>query len=182
MSIAEVIEEIAVAPSSSLLAPATPGRPARSPSVTEGDIERQDSDRPLPRRVGTVVSIYEVASISARLRREVQRSDDRHQSLRDSTPRGDRSTARGDRRSTSTARPVDRVEEPESDTITFFKDAWSSFSREQTEAIIRLIKDGALQVEDVLLIEAGMPSLQTMFVSVPFFPVFSSLMNPTQVF
>lgn len=161
MSIAEVIEEIAVAPSSSLLAPATPGRPTRSPSVTEGDIERQDSDRPLPRRVGTVVSIYEVASISARLRREVQRSDDRHQSLRDSTPRGDR-------RSTSTARPVDRVEEPESDTITFFKDAWSSFSREQTEAIIRLIKDGALQVEDVLLIEAGMPSLQTLFVCVAF--------------
>lgn len=161
MTIAEVIEEIAVRPSPSLLPPAAPGRSERDieHSASEGDLERQDSDRPLPRRVGTVVSIYEVASISARLRREVQRSDDRHQQIRDSTPRGDR-------RSVSTARPVDGIGTGCYDTTTL-KESWSAFSREQTEAITKLIKDGALQVEDVLLIEAGMPSLQAMFVTIP---------------
>ncbi|GAA5969341.1 hypothetical protein JCM11641_007557 [Rhodosporidiobolus odoratus] len=44
-----------------------------------------------------------------------------------------------------------------------FRKAWDSFARAQQDALISLIKDGALEVNDVLRIEAGMPSIKEMY-------------------
>ncbi|KAL8280649.1 hypothetical protein RQP46_006972 [Phenoliferia psychrophenolica] len=52
---------------------------------------------------------------------------------------------------------------PDDDGVTFLKKAWSAFADAQTEAIIALIRDESLQVEDRLRITEGMPSIQAMY-------------------
>ncbi|GAA5951640.1 hypothetical protein JCM21900_000535 [Sporobolomyces salmonicolor] len=47
--------------------------------------------------------------------------------------------------------------------VQIFKKSWEAFARAQGDALVRLIKDGALQVDDVLRIEEGMPSLKSMY-------------------
>ncbi|GJN91517.1 hypothetical protein Rhopal_004540-T1 [Rhodotorula paludigena] len=44
-----------------------------------------------------------------------------------------------------------------------FRAAWDAFARAQQDALVSLIKDGALEVDDVLRIEAGMPSIKEMY-------------------
>lgn len=51
------------------------------------------------------------------------------------------------------------------DVVQIFRKAWDAFARSQQDALVSLIKDGSLQVDDVLLIEAGMPSIKEMSVS-----------------
>lgn len=48
------------------------------------------------------------------------------------------------------------------DVVQIFRKAWDAFARSQQDALVSLIKDGSLQVDDVLLIEAGMPSIKEM--------------------
>ncbi|GAA5922333.1 uncharacterized protein JCM15063_003269 [Sporobolomyces koalae] len=47
--------------------------------------------------------------------------------------------------------------------VLVFRKAWDAFARAQSDALVSLIKDGALEVDDVLRIEDGMPSLKTMY-------------------
>lgn len=153
-------------------------------------------DMPALRRVGTIGSSREIATIGARLRREVQLSEDRHQHIRhgsytDGRPSRileeghssrppSRPSSRPSSRPTSPHRPSRPTSSrrpshsspnptPSSDGVSYFRRAWDRFAKVQTEGIFRLIKDGALQVEDVLRIEAGMPSLQAMCVPVSVF-------------
>ncbi|GAA5968646.1 hypothetical protein JCM8115_003668 [Rhodotorula mucilaginosa] len=49
------------------------------------------------------------------------------------------------------------------DVVQIFRKAWDAFARSQQDALVSLIKDGSLQVDDVLLIEAGMPSIKEMY-------------------
>ena len=49
------------------------------------------------------------------------------------------------------------------DVVRIFRAAWDAFARSQQDALVSLIKDGSLQVDDVLLIEAGMPSIKEMW-------------------
>ncbi|GAA6062409.1 hypothetical protein JCM10212_006195 [Sporobolomyces blumeae] len=49
------------------------------------------------------------------------------------------------------------------DSVLIFRKAWDAFAQAQSDALISLIKDGALEVDDVLRIEDGMPSLKTMY-------------------
>ncbi|GAA5865035.1 hypothetical protein JCM1840_005715 [Sporobolomyces johnsonii] len=49
------------------------------------------------------------------------------------------------------------------DPVQVFRRSWEAFARAQADALVRLIKDGALQVDDVLRIEDGMPSLKSMY-------------------
>lgn len=49
--------------------------------------------------------------------------------------------------------------------VLVFQRAWDAFARAQQNALVTLIKDGSVQVDDVLLIEAGMPSIKEMCVS-----------------
>ncbi|GAA5876090.1 hypothetical protein JCM16303_007018 [Sporobolomyces ruberrimus] len=51
----------------------------------------------------------------------------------------------------------------EEDSVLIFRKAWDAFALAQSEALVSLIKDGALEVDDVLRIEDGMPSLKTMY-------------------
>ncbi|GAA5995637.1 hypothetical protein JCM5350_001633 [Sporobolomyces pararoseus] len=51
----------------------------------------------------------------------------------------------------------------EEDSVLIFRKAWDAFAQAQSEALISLIKDGALEVDDELRIEDGMPSLKTMY-------------------
>ncbi|GAA6007325.1 hypothetical protein JCM11491_003089 [Sporobolomyces phaffii] len=51
----------------------------------------------------------------------------------------------------------------EEDSVLIFRKAWDAFARAQSEALISLIKDGALEVDDVLRIEEALPSLKTMY-------------------
>lgn len=51
---------------------------------------------------------------------------------------------------------------PEGPGVDFFRTAWSTFADAQTEAIINIIKDESLVVDDVLRIAEGMPSLKSM--------------------
>lgn len=55
-----------------------------------------------------------------------------------------------------------RPTSPNSDAVEYFREAWTAFAKAQADALIRLIRDGSLQVEDKLRIESGMPSLQAM--------------------
>jgi len=48
------------------------------------------------------------------------------------------------------------------DSVLLFRKAWDAFAQAQSDALVSLIKDGALEVEDVLRIEDGMPSLAKM--------------------
>ena len=48
------------------------------------------------------------------------------------------------------------------DSVLLFRKAWDAFAQAQSDALVSLIKDGALEVEDVLRIDSGMPSLQMM--------------------
>lgn len=48
------------------------------------------------------------------------------------------------------------------DSVLIFRKAWDAFAQAQSEALVSLIKDGALEVDDVLRIDHGMPSLKTM--------------------
>ncbi|GAA5898692.1 hypothetical protein JCM6882_000900 [Rhodosporidiobolus microsporus] len=47
--------------------------------------------------------------------------------------------------------------------VDVFRRAWDAFARAQQDALVSLIKDGALEVDDVLRIEAGMPSIKEMY-------------------
>ncbi|GAA6047795.1 hypothetical protein JCM3770_004648 [Rhodotorula araucariae] len=47
--------------------------------------------------------------------------------------------------------------------VDIFRKAWDAFARAQQDALVALIKDGALEVDDVLRIEAGMPSIKDMY-------------------
>ncbi|BGP36620.1 hypothetical protein JCM10450v2_000510 [Rhodotorula kratochvilovae] len=47
--------------------------------------------------------------------------------------------------------------------VDIFRKAWDAFARAQQDALVSLIKDGALEVDDVLRIEAGMPSIKDMY-------------------
>ncbi|GAA5992012.1 hypothetical protein JCM10908_000697 [Rhodotorula pacifica] len=47
--------------------------------------------------------------------------------------------------------------------VDIFRKAWDAFAHAQQDALVSLIKDGSLQVDDVLLIEAGMPSIKEMY-------------------
>lgn len=47
--------------------------------------------------------------------------------------------------------------------VDIFRKAWDAFARAQQNALVALIKDGALEVDDVLRIEAGMPSIKEMY-------------------
>ncbi|GAA5872260.1 hypothetical protein JCM3774_003328 [Rhodotorula dairenensis] len=47
--------------------------------------------------------------------------------------------------------------------VAVFRKAWDAFARAQQDALVTLIKDGSLEVDDVLLIEAGMPSIKEMY-------------------
>jgi hypothetical protein len=49
------------------------------------------------------------------------------------------------------------------DVVEVFRKAWDAFARAQQNALVSLIKDGALEVDDVLRIEAGMPSIKEMY-------------------
>lgn len=49
------------------------------------------------------------------------------------------------------------------DVVEVFRKAWDAFARAQQNALVSLIKDGALEVDDVLRIEEGMPSIKQMY-------------------
>ncbi|BGP12619.1 hypothetical protein JCM10213_008755 [Rhodosporidiobolus nylandii] len=51
----------------------------------------------------------------------------------------------------------------EVDVVAVFRKAWDDFARAQQDALVALIKDGAIEVDDVLRIEAGMPSIKEMY-------------------
>lgn len=47
--------------------------------------------------------------------------------------------------------------------VDIFRKAWDAFARAQQTALVSLIKDGALEVDDVLRIESGMPSIKEQY-------------------
>ncbi|GAA5896960.1 uncharacterized protein JCM6883_007067 [Sporobolomyces salmoneus] len=51
----------------------------------------------------------------------------------------------------------------EEDSVLIFRKAWDAFAQAQSDALVSLIKDGALEVDDELRIDVGMPSLKTMY-------------------
>ncbi|GAA6039040.1 hypothetical protein JCM8097_000169 [Rhodosporidiobolus ruineniae] len=57
----------------------------------------------------------------------------------------------------------EKAQEEGADVVQVFRKAWDLFARAQQDALVRLIKDGALEVDDVLRIEAGMPSIKEMY-------------------
>lgn len=60
---------------------------------------------------------------------------------------------------TSSAHPTEGSNES---VMAVFRRAWDSFARAQQNALVSLIKDGSVHVDDVLLIETGMPSIKEM--------------------
>lgn len=133
--------------------------------VEEPDIEANDI-LPLPRPIGRTVSTAEVAGVSARLRREVK-----NHIRRPTTPIQDEGSRESSRARTprSQLRGPSRLEHSRNSSLAplgpvpYFQNAWDRFAHVQTDAIINLIKDGSLGVQDVLRIEAGMPSLQSVY-------------------
>ncbi|GAA6006426.1 hypothetical protein JCM10207_004930 [Rhodosporidiobolus poonsookiae] len=62
-----------------------------------------------------------------------------------------------------TTDPEKAAEQADGDVFQVFRRAWDTFARAQQDALVSLIKDGALEVDDVLRIEAGMPSIKEMY-------------------
>ncbi|KAI5480863.1 hypothetical protein MNV49_006672 [Pseudohyphozyma bogoriensis] len=143
------------------------------------DIEAQHVPTREPSRQPSVNQVHQhkVNSISARLRLEVERSELRHQRSRSDVEKRSRppSIIEG-------AAPVDNLppipsreatfstgptaadpSAPSTDGLDFFRKSWANFNHAHTEAIIRLIKDGSLQVGDDLRITNGMPSLRQIY-------------------
>lgn len=65
---------------------------------------------------------------------------------------------KGEKRRAEAERPCSAKNDP----VEYFRQSWTAFAKAQADALIRLIRDGSLQVKDELRIEAGMPSLQAM--------------------
>lgn len=65
---------------------------------------------------------------------------------------------KGEKRKAEEKRPSSAKDDP----VEYFRESWTAFAKAQADALIRLIRDGSLQVEDKLRIESGMPSLQAM--------------------
>ncbi|GAA5857131.1 hypothetical protein JCM8547_007978 [Rhodosporidiobolus lusitaniae] len=63
----------------------------------------------------------------------------------------------------ATTTDLERAGTEEGSVVEVFKKAWDEFARAQQDALVSLIKDGALEVDDVLRIEAGMPSIKEMY-------------------
>ncbi|KAK4703838.1 hypothetical protein P7C70_g2376, partial [Phenoliferia sp. Uapishka_3] len=134
-------------------------RSGTNPSDLEAQSPNPYTARP-SQRSPSVHSAAQLSSISARLRREVRR----HSRIRRApsnvyehpmTVLGDSAPPTGE---------VEATEEASEGTgVPFFRRAWTAFAEAQTEAIITLIKDESLQVEDTLRITEGMPSLQAMY-------------------
>lgn len=118
--------------------------------VSIADLERGqpfDPEAQLTRvqsRVPSIRATQNLPTISARLREEVNRSAKRHQHLRTTSSEGH------------------REDKNPSENVRVFWRAWEHFSFDQTEAIIQLIKDGALEINDELHITMGAPSLQVL--------------------
>ncbi|SCV68777.1 BQ2448_898 [Microbotryum intermedium] len=132
-------------------------------------------------------TVKQLMTIGDKLRREVQRSEIRQQEAsRESsatnlqttngspTPE-DQAQAAADMRHTLSNRTT--VFDPErqqasgceekaydaGSEVGFLREGWERFAQVQADALISLIKDGSLGIEDVLRIEEGMPGLQTMY-------------------
>lgn len=137
-----------------------------SADVEEPDVEANQVDLSLPRPIGRTVSTAEVAGVSARLRREVK-----NHIRRPTTPIREDSSRESSRarQARSQSRGTSRLEYSRNSSgdplgpVPYFQNAWNRFAHVQTDAIINLIKDGSLGVQDVLRIEAGMPSLQSVY-------------------
>ncbi|BGP21516.1 transmembrane protein [Rhodotorula toruloides] len=56
-----------------------------------------------------------------------------------------------------------KAEETHTDVVQIFRKAWDAFARAQQDALVSLIKDGSIQVDDFLRIEEGMPSIKEMY-------------------
>lgn len=65
---------------------------------------------------------------------------------------------KGEKGRSKQKRPASAKDDP----VECFRESWTAFAKAQADALIRLIRDGSLQVEDTLRIESGMPSLQAM--------------------
>lgn len=150
------------------------------------------SSKPELKRVNSEQTLSKIDNIGKRLQREVAKAEDRQMRSRRGSPerpaRGTPDRRRSDifgaeagtdvdeatverdlegggaevrkalegqgnegRRSTNTKDPVE-----------FLRESWTAFAKAQADALIRLIRDGSLQVEDKLRIDSGMPSLQAM--------------------
>ncbi|SGY30718.1 BQ5605_C002g01176 [Microbotryum silenes-dioicae] len=129
-------------------------------------------------------TIEQLMSIGDKLRREVQRSEVRQQhasressvsnapTTNDPTTPEEQAQAAADLRHTLSKRTT--VSDPKRRTLSgdeekgydagsevgFLRAAWKRFAQVQADALISLIKDGSLGIEDVLRIEEGMPGLQ----------------------
>lgn len=169
------------------------------------DVKGDKSVSPPAKRRTTRETIQKVTNVTERLRREVERSEQRQAnsraqsrapSLREgkSTPpslhRGRsggpsndpfgaeasasvneanlekdlESGLTGPRRSKNESKEMDR-EQPassQSDPIAYFRRTWTDFAGAQADALVQLIRDGALNVDDELRIDRGLPSLQAM--------------------
>ncbi|SCZ90896.1 BZ3500_MvSof-1268-A1-R1_Chr1-3g02359 [Microbotryum saponariae] len=131
-------------------------------------------------------TMEQLMTIGDKLRREVQRSEIRQQqasressvsnapTTNDPPTPEEQAQAAADLRHTLSKRTT--VFDPERRTpsgdeekayaagseVGFLRDAWERFAQVQADALISLIKDGSLGIEDVLRIEEGMPGLQMM--------------------
>ncbi|BGP28691.1 hypothetical protein JCM10296v2_000427 [Rhodotorula toruloides] len=63
----------------------------------------------------------------------------------------------------ATTTDPEKAEETHTDVVQIFRKAWDAFARAQQNALVSLIKDGSIQVDDVLRIEEGMPSIKEMY-------------------
>lgn len=64
----------------------------------------------------------------------------------------------------ATTTDPEKAEATHTDVVQIFRKAWDAFARAQQDALVSLIKDGSIQVDDSLRIEEGMPSIKEMCV------------------
>lgn len=183
--IADLIDEILGKGAHNHCPPAGGGTQGPDASA-ETDLEKQGPAK-LGRTPTKQSTLQQIATVRERLQREVLRSELRHEHIRhtrnkstsshntprpgvsrETTPPGRRPS---NRHSLSVEPPtwvpspaaVATAAEAALPAVEFLQRAWDAFARTQNDALVRLIKDGALQVEDVLEIEAGMPSMRDMY-------------------
>lgn len=166
--------------------------PGSASTFPIGEHDLDNAAAPQLSRQQSREKLAKISNISARLKREVQRSEVRQAQSRANSVRATEqerareqgpehgrsgndevfgSTAMDEedleegRRTPRGMEPINEKGRQEDEVVCEFRKAWDDFAQGQADALVTVIRDGALQVEDVLQIEAGMPSLQTMWVA-----------------
>ncbi|KAM0793227.1 hypothetical protein ACM66B_000693 [Microbotryomycetes sp. NB124-2] len=138
----------------------------------------------LEKRVTPAEGRHKIETVSDRLREEVRRSEVRQaNSRRTSLRRGRSGGPSEDAFGAEASAPMseDQIESdlegfrrengapdtaarlPDASSVEYLRQSWTAFANAQAGALSSLIRDGALQVQDEMQIEKGMPSLRNLY-------------------